>query len=296
MSICKWKSFTKDEILNFLLNSSNKTNFLFKMGYKKLNTEAYNAIKKQYPDLPWENIENYNKPEDLTGLRSGRLTVLYLDKTSSKPHWICKCDCGVITKPIAAYSLKHKLTQSCGCLHTEKISQISRDDLSGKRYGKLVVEELVSINPPRWRCRCDCGKEKIVKSANLISNKTQSCGCLISQGELKIMNILDQLKIRYQTQYSFSDLRGKKYPLRFDFAIFDKDNHLIALLEYQGEQHYRTSSIFATHFEDEQENDEKKRAYCKNKNLKLIEIPYWDYNKLSSDYIHSYLDDITGNI
>lgn len=285
MSICKWKTFTKEEILNFLLNSSNKTEFLSKMGYKKLNSEAYNAIKKEYPNLPWNEIEKYNKPEDLTGLKSGRLTVLYLDKNSKRPSWICKCECGKITKPIAAYSLKHNLTQSCGCLHTEKNSQVSRNDLTGKRFGKLVVKELVSINPPQWKCICDCGKEKIVKSANLISGRTQSCGCLISLGELKIMNLLDHLKIKYQTQYSFSDLKGKRFPLRFDFAIFDKNDCLVALLEYQGEQHYRTSSIFATHFEDEQENDNKKRIYCKNHNLKLIEVPYWDYNKISSDYL-----------
>ena len=287
MSICKWKTFTKEEITNFLLNSNTKTDFLFKMGYKKLNSDAYNAIKKEYPDLPWEEVEKYGQPEDLTGFRSGRLTVLYLDKNSKKPHWICKCDCGEITKPIAAYSLKHQLTQSCGCLHKERSSQASRNDLTGKRFGKLIAKELVSINPPQWRCLCDCGKEKIVKSKNLISGRTQSCGCLISQGELKIMNILDNLGIPYQTQYTFPDLRGKKYPLRFDFAIFDDHKNLIALLEYQGEQHYRASSIFAIQFEDKQEKDKMKKEYCRNNNLKLIEIPYWDYKKISSDYLYN---------
>jgi hypothetical protein len=30
MSMCKWKTFTKEEITNFLLNSNTKTDFLFK--------------------------------------------------------------------------------------------------------------------------------------------------------------------------------------------------------------------------------------------------------------------------
>ena len=30
---------------------------------------------------------------------------------------------------------------------------------------------------PQWLCKCDCGKEIIVRSDNLKSGKTKSCGC-----------------------------------------------------------------------------------------------------------------------
>lgn len=30
----------------------------------------------------------------------------------------------------------------------------------------------------QWLCRCDCGTEKVVKSASLKSGNTKSCGCL----------------------------------------------------------------------------------------------------------------------
>jgi len=33
-------------------------------------------------------------------------------------------------------------------------------------------------------------------------------------------------------------------PLRFDFAIFDDDGTLVALIEYNGKQHYEPSPKF----------------------------------------------------
>ena len=55
------------------------------------------------------------------------------------------------------------------------------EDLSGKRYGKLVVlnldENQENGKDKRWICRCDCGKIKTVTSYHLKSGHTTSCGC-----------------------------------------------------------------------------------------------------------------------
>lgn len=66
-------------------------------------------------------------------------------------------------------------------------------DLTGMRFGRLVVLEKADnyrhytaypngkfhlSSYPRWRCRCDCGKETIVMGGNLKTGQTQSCGCL----------------------------------------------------------------------------------------------------------------------
>ena len=41
-----------------------------------------------------------------------------------------------------------------------------------------------------------------------------------------------------------------------------------------------------------QENDKIKNQYCKNNNIKLVRIPYWDFekNKISIEYIKTLLD------
>ena len=82
--------------------------------------------------------------------------------------------------------------------------------------------------------------------------------------ELKIQNILNELNIKYQKQYSFTNLTGEKDKLRFDFAIF-KNDELYALIEYQGEQHYQSEDFFGGEekFLQVKEYDKKKRDYCK---------------------------------
>lgn len=54
-------------------------------------------------------------------------------------------------------------------------------DLSGRRFGRLVVvgphPERTSYKMIRWICKCDCGNEKLITTAN-IGNNTNSCGCL----------------------------------------------------------------------------------------------------------------------
>lgn len=58
-------------------------------------------------------------------------------------------------------------------------------NLQGERFGRLTVIERAENNErnrPQWRCRCDCGNEKIVTTAHLRDGNTQSCGCLIVEG------------------------------------------------------------------------------------------------------------------
>jgi hypothetical protein len=56
-------------------------------------------------------------------------------------------------------------------------------DIHGQRFGRLLVTELVDPQPGNriWRCRCDCGNERVVKQRYLMAGGTRSCGCLIGQ-------------------------------------------------------------------------------------------------------------------
>ena len=61
------------------------------------------------------------------------------------------------------------------------MSKYSEDDIIGGRFGILLVKGLSSKRNKRkerlWVCRCDCGREHLVKTSNLISGRTKSCGC-----------------------------------------------------------------------------------------------------------------------
>ena len=57
-------------------------------------------------------------------------------------------------------------------------------DLTGQRFGMLTVIEQAPkpegshSTSAFWRCRCDCGNEKIISGNVLKAGKSKSCGCL----------------------------------------------------------------------------------------------------------------------
>ena len=115
---------------------------------------------------------------DLTGQRFGRLTVIERAENKGKfPMWLCRCDCGN-TKEISGSSLRKGLTLSCGCYNRE-IKSDKVIDLTGQRFGRLVVVEQAGKKNRKimWKCACDCGKTTIVTGNSLKSGGTKSCGC-----------------------------------------------------------------------------------------------------------------------
>lgn len=57
-------------------------------------------------------------------------------------------------------------------------------DLTGQRFGRLFVESRAPNNKrseAQFNCLCDCGARKVVRSTNLRSGETKSCGCLKSE-------------------------------------------------------------------------------------------------------------------
>ena len=105
---------------------------------------------------------------------------------------------------------------------------------------------------------------------------------------MKICDILTDAGLNFQEEYSFPDLISNTgHPLRFDFAVFDDNNDIDFLIEYQGEQHYKPKSKFGgiQGLRKQQYNDMLKREYCKKRNIKLLAIPWLDEGRISYDYI-----------
>lgn len=119
---------------------------------------------------------------DMTGQKWGRLTVLEKSTTpraNKKAYWVCQCECGNLTE-VCGVALRNGKTQSCGCLQKERTSKVSKKDLTGQKFGRLLVLEDVGRTENKnvlWKCLCDCGKETVVMGTSLLQGKTQSCGC-----------------------------------------------------------------------------------------------------------------------
>lgn len=108
----------------------------------------------------------------------------------------CICFCGN-KKTVRLDHVRSRSTKSCGCLQKKiakrigksnigKTSKRIRKDLTGKRFGRLLVikfdkwVERRYTNVGMWLCLCDCGKECSVSTARLNHKRgTKSCGCLL---------------------------------------------------------------------------------------------------------------------
>jgi len=97
--------------------------------------------------------------------------------------------------------------------------------------------------------------------------------CNESKGEKLIKKILEENNIKFKIQKRFKDCRYIK-PLPFDFYLFE-DNICI---EYDGIQHFEPREIFGgtETFLEQQKRDLIKTNYCKNNNINLIRISYFD--------------------
>lgn len=224
------------------------------------------------------------------GNKYGLLTVIRRaeNNKNGRAKWVCQCECGNQIE-ILGVTLRNGATQSCGCLQKKRTSNANSISEVGRKYGKLtVISRAGSDNGyALWRCSCECGRETVVRGVSLRSGNTHSCGCcLSSKGEEKIEKILIEQNKEFIRQYKIEKCKNI-YPLPFDFAIFE-GNTLICLIEYQGRQHYEESFVFNTtedSLKHRQYRDNIKRKYCQNNNIKLIEIPYTDLNKISWEYL-----------
>lgn len=114
-----------------------------------------------------------------------------------------------------------------------------------------------------------------------------------SRAQIKIEDILNEAGLNFKEQYSFPDLVGQGgHALRFDFAIFNDNDELQFLIQYQGIQHYKPKSVFGgmSGLRKQQFYDMQKRQYCKKHGIKLVLIPYWQENQISYDYIMNLAD------
>lgn len=107
------------------------------------------------------------KSKDITGQRFGRLVALgpvgY--NNFGRLLWLCQCDCGKTTVPHGE-SLRSGVTQSCGCLNSERTKRANtRHGLRKHRLYRIwyaIIERCTNPNNKGWKnygqrgiCVCD---------------------------------------------------------------------------------------------------------------------------------------------
>ena len=233
-----------------------------------------------------QNPNHFDCPTcEKVGQQYGRLKVIEYAYTSEDRHkyWLCECECGN-REIIKATDLNTSKRVEC-LICQKKKHKTQYIDETGKRYGKLTVLELDTEKSSKnafWKCKCDCGTLLTVEGTKLRSGHTQSCGCIISTGEFKISQILSNANISFKKQVTFENCLDKKQ-LRFDFGVYNDNNELQYLIEFDGIQHFGFTEGWndEQNYKDTKRKDSIKNNYCFINQIPLIRIPYYHQNSLS---------------
>ena len=116
----------------------------------------------------------------------GYLTVIERAENTKegRAQWLCQCKCGNMVV-VLGKNLRSGNTKSCGCYQKERAAESNMErggDLTGKRFGKLVVLKedgfVIGTNGKRrrlWLCQCDCGNQCRIQHQYLNFGDTSSC-------------------------------------------------------------------------------------------------------------------------
>lgn len=229
-------------------------------------------------------------------------------KTGSNTVWKCRCSkCEKTLYLRRDHLLKGVSTRCLGWNHRPKTKRKKSSSLklnetkliqgkdipmynfideTGNIYGELtVVERDINYNKKsaKWICQCTCGNLVSRVGSQLRIGASTSCGCKtpLSKGEDAIKNILVDLGYKFQQEYSFSDLLGVNgRPLRFDFCLYDNNNNILGLIEYDGEQHFSASGWGEDQLKYIQKHDVLKNEYATDNGIPLLRIPYTQLKNL----------------
>ena len=118
------------------------------------------------------------------------------------------------------------------------------------------------------------------------NNPTNASGCpqcQKSKGENEVKRFLNQNNIEYASQMEFPKMPRIRRRLSFDFYLPDFN----LCIEYNGHQHYRPVNFGGISDKKAQKKydaqihrDQIKRDFCNKNNIKLIEIPYWNFDNI----------------
>ena len=238
-----------------------------------------------------QNRRNYN--EFLTELKKIQPNIIPIGKfTSSKDKTLFKCKiCGYEWETQAYIPL---VRNGYGCPKCKNHAALTEQDIKNRlKENNPEIEYVKGFNGvlkhATFKCKtCGCEWETFVTSVLY----GRGCPhCKISKGEKRIKIYLEKMGLKYEYQFAFLDCCNIK-PLPFDFYLPEYNT----CIEYDGVQHFEptrfnkkmTIEEANDNFVQQKFRDGIKNSYCKNNNIKLLRIPYTEYDNIEK-IINKYL-------
>lgn len=176
---------------------------------------------------------------------------------------------------------KHKYGSGCPTCSGNEIRTISEFiSIANKKHSfKYLYEKAIYINAhTNIIITCPTHGDFLQSPNNHIRGQNCPICKAKSKGEDKIREFFQSINIKFVEQKRYKDCIDKR-KLPFDFYIPNKN----ICIEYDGIQHFTTESWGGKKgFIDRNKKDSIKTKYCNDNNIKLIRIPYWDFDNIES--------------
>jgi len=155
-----------------------------------------------------------------------------------------------------------------------------------QKYAKMAIT---------FQCSCGNYFDTTINSFRTWKHKCDKCSGNVSSFELKTKEFLNKYKIEFTIEKRFNDCKNN-LPLPFDFYIKSKN----LIIEIDGQGHFRPTHFNSCSNEDAELsykltriNDKIKNKYCKDNNINLIRIPYWEFE--TEQYKTTLLENVVNN-
>lgn len=268
-----------------------KMTFLCQCG-KTYTTNLGNVIRgsqQQCPDCGREKGALLHRKDKLFWKTIKELELEILDDyTGMKKSYYFKTKEGYIFKAVAWNLITNLNHQSCYYSMRNNYSLYNM-----RLYLKIHHPDITLISnkyigaKKKYEFQCSCGEffwsdwQWFMKG---VGTRCPKCTKRMSNIELKTKEWLEENNIKFEMQKSFEGCKDI-LPLKFDFYLPEMN----IVIEVDGEQHYRPVAFNGNKkdgeiaFQKNKKRDLIKDNYCKNNNIKMLRIPYLDFNK-NEDY------------
>ena len=191
-----------------------------------------------------------------------------------------KCNhCGNIIQkaPVKMTGSTHEGCYICSKKNGHKTTDYFQKELDEKYPNTYtVLGEYVRARDPLLVQRKDCGHAYYASPDNLLRGKgCPKCSIEHSSYTKIVEQYLNKNNIKYKPEKRFDDCKHIR-TLPFDYYL--PDYH--TCIEVDGEFHFPNSSIYKYNERSSYENvkmrDDIKTKYCKDNNIKLIRLPYYE--------------------
>lgn len=293
-----WKALINHEIIkaqgnNFILaNPVAQAKPVVGTGGKKIPTDDW--IGKKFANN-WEILRKISREEELE-----------MGMGTHNAHFECiNHDCGIVTciekttlndylkKPFGERLYNCRKCNPETCKYKDKVrKQVGRDSVTadysknkklnpGDIYGLFeIVDTTPSIELSRHQSQAIvkcimCGRHQNALYHH-IRNHEVACECFRSRstGEAIVDYILTKHNIPHKSEHIFEGLFGDGGgALRYDFAIL-KNDEVIALVEFDGQQHFEDAGTRFNPTGKVQIHDDRKNKYAAEHNIPLLRIPF----------------------